>query len=216
MNYLLSSKLFSIKIIQIVQLFYYNCTICIIIRIFTGRISNRKKKWCMKVKILEVSTDELTGAVIRKGEEGELPSIQDEWRFNFAKQLKQLAHATAYVLVAEDTPKQIEGCIIFQMKDKVVPVMAFLEIAPHNKGDKRKYDYVAGCLIAFAFKQTYIKGKKDYKGYLLFEVLEKDPVDTEKLMKMYSTKYNAKKFDHTTMIIIDEAGDKLIERYLPS
>ena len=170
----------------------------------------------MKVKILEVSTDELTGAIIRKGEEGELPSIHDEWRFNFTKQLKQLANATAYVLVAEDTPKQIEGCLIFQMKDKVIPIMAFLEIAPHNKGDKRKYDYVAGCLIAFAFKQTYIRAKKDYKGYLIFEVLEEDPADTEKLMKMYSAKYNAKRIDDTTMIIVDEDGDALIERYLPT
>ncbi len=169
----------------------------------------------MKVKIREVSTDELVGAIIRKGEDGELPSIQDEWRFNFAKQLRKLSNATAYVLVAEDTPKVIEGCMIFQMQGKVVPVMAFLEIAPHNKGDKRKYDYVAGCLIAFAFKQTYIKAKNDYKGYLFFNVLEEDPEDVKKLMQMYSTKYNAIMFDATTMIIVDEGGEELIERYLP-
>jgi hypothetical protein len=170
----------------------------------------------MKVKILEVSTDELIGAIIRKGEEAELPSIQDEWRFNFAKQLKKLSNSTAYVLVAEDTPTEIEGCMIFQMRDKVIPVMAFLEIAPHNKGDKKKYDHVAGCLIAFAFKQTYIKGKKDYKGYLLFDVLEKDPANTKKLMQMYSNKYNAKKMDDSTMIIYDDDGDALIERYFPN
>ncbi len=169
----------------------------------------------MKVKIREVSTDELVSAIIRKGSEEELPSIHDEWRFNFAKQLKKLSNATAYVLSAEDTPKVIEGCMIFQMQDKVVPVMAFLEIAPHNKGDKRKYDYVAGCLIAFAFKQTYIKAKKDYKGYLFFNVLEEDPEDVKKLMQLYSTKYNAKKYDESTMLIIDEDGDELIKRYLP-
>jgi len=126
----------------------------------------------MEVKILEVSADQLKDALIRKGEPGELPSIHDEWRFNFSKNLQKLKYATAYILVAADTPTVIEGCLIFQMKYKVMPYMAYVEIAPHNKGDNRKYDYVAGCLIAFSFKQSVIKGKKDYKGILFFDVQE--------------------------------------------
>ena len=169
----------------------------------------------MEVKILEVSANQLRDALIRKGELGELPSMHDEWRFNFSKNLQKLTNATAYVLVAADTPTIIEGCLIFQMKDKVMPYMAFVEIAPHNRGDSKKYNRVAGCLIAFAFKQSYIKAKKDYKGILFFDVQEETEEETEKLMRHYSKKYNAKLYDGTRMIIVNEDGDELVKRYLP-
>lgn len=169
----------------------------------------------MDVKILEVSANELSNAWIREGEEKELPSMHNNWRFNFASRLKELSNATAYVLVAANTPNIIEGCMIFQWIDKVAPYIAFIEIAPHNRGDNKKYDYIAGCLIAFAFKQTFKSKKEEYKGYLTFDVMEENQEDTEKLMKNYSTRYNAKRIGVTTMLIVDENGDKLVEKYLP-
>src|SRR5688572_18055214 len=125
----------------------------------------------MEVKILEVTADELKDALIREGKAKELPSMYDNWRFNFAAQLKKLLNSKAYVLVAEDTPNVIEGCMIFQWIDKVVSYMAYIEIAPENRGDSKKYDYVAGCLIAFAFKQTFKSKKEDYHAYLTFDIL---------------------------------------------
>lgn len=92
--------------------------------------------------------------------------------------------------------------------------MAFVEVAPHNKGIEKKYDFVAGCLIAFAFKQSYILAEGDYKGQLFFDVQEEDPVNEKKLMVNYSKKYNAKLYMGTTMVIIDDNGDKLIQEYL--
>jgi hypothetical protein len=169
----------------------------------------------MKVKILEVSADELQHALIRVGEEKELPSIHNNWRFNFAAQLKKLSHAKAYVLVAAGTPDIIEGCMIFQWIDKVVPYMAYIEIAPYNRGDNKKYDYVAGCLIAFAFKQTFQSRDPNYKGYLTFDVMEETEQETEKLMKIYSQRYNARRSSPTQMVIIDEDGDALVNKYLP-
>ncbi|MEO7044261.1 MAG: hypothetical protein ABI091_03065 [Ferruginibacter sp.] len=167
----------------------------------------------MNVKIIKVSSEELKDAIIRKGSKEELPSMHDNWRFNFPKH-SQLPNATAYVLVAEETPTIIEGCLIFQMKEKKIPYMAFVEAAPHNRGDKKSYDFVAGCLIAFAFKQSYILSEGNYKGMLFFDVQEEDPVDEKKLMINYSKKYNAKIYMGTTMVIIDEDGDKLIQEYL--
>ena len=167
----------------------------------------------MNVKILKVSSGELTDAFIRiRGIR--LPGLQKGWRFAFDRQIKRLPYAIAYVLVAEETPDVIEGCLIFQMKEKTIPYMAFLEIAPHNKGDEKKYVYVAGCLIAFAFKQSLIQGKGHYKGWLTFDVSEEDEGNQIKLMALYSKKYGAVKVDETQMYIIDEAGDALIEKYL--
>jgi hypothetical protein len=168
----------------------------------------------MNVKILKVATDELKQATIRNGQSIELPSMHGGWRFNFNKLIHKLTYANAYVLVSDETPNVIEGCLIFQMRDKVIPYMAYVEIAPHNKEKPRQYEHVAGCLIAFAFKQSLIHGKGNYKGLLTFDVQEQEPENQKRLMIMYSKRYNAVKVDETTMLIIDDAGHKLIEKYL--
>ncbi|WP_236138421.1 hypothetical protein [Mongoliitalea daihaiensis] len=90
--------------------------------------------------------------------------------------------------------------------------MAFVEVAPHNRGEKKKYYRVAGCLIAFACRQSFIKGKE---GYLAFDVLEESEEDERKLMNLYSQKYGAVRLDHTTtMIILPEGSEKLIHEFL--
>ena len=55
--------------------------------------------------------------------------------------------------------------------------MALLEVAPHNKGNQKKYDRVAGCLIAFAYRQSVIQGKEHFNDMLFFEVLEEKEAD---------------------------------------
>lgn len=167
----------------------------------------------MNVKILKVSSGELADAAI-ENRSIKLPGLHEGWRFAFDKQIKKLPYATAYVLITEETPDVIEGCLIFQMIGGLIPYMAFVEVAPHNKTDAKRYDYVAGCLIAFAFKQSIIQGQGDYKGLLSFDVLEEKKEDQLKLMSLYSRKYKAVRADETLMYIMDEAGDELIEKYL--
>lgn len=90
--------------------------------------------------------------------------------------------------------------------------MAYIEIAPHNKGANKKYAKVAGCLIAFACRRSFIEGKE---GYLAFDVKEEDIESERKLMELYSKKYNAVRLSNsTTMIILPEASERLIELYL--
>ncbi len=169
----------------------------------------------MKVKILEVSADELKDALIREGKAKELPSMHDNWRFNFPSQLRKLPNARAYILVTEDTPNIIEGCMIFEMKGRELPYMAFLEVAPQNKGIEKEFDHVAGCLIAFAFSLTSVNVVKDYyRNILYFDVLEETEEETKKLMRHYSKKYNAKLVSGTRMVIADEDGHNLVKKYL--
>jgi hypothetical protein len=144
-----------------------------------------------------------------------MPSIQQNWKFNFDKELKNLKNATGYLLVTEETPEIIEGCMIFQLIDKKEPYMAFVEIAPHNKTDKKKHDYVAGCLIAYAYQLSLTEGWDYFKGYLQFDVMEQNKEDEKKLMSLYSSKYHAKRVKQsTTMVIADDDGDTLIAQYL--
>jgi hypothetical protein len=100
------------------------------------------------------------------------------------------------------------------MRGKVEPYMTYVEIAPHNKGEKRTYDHVAGCLIAFACRLSIKNGTGDYRGWLAFDVLEENGKDTIKLMAVYSLKYKAMRFGDTSMLITPTAGEVLIEEYL--
>ena len=87
-------------------------------------------------------------------------------------------------------------------------------IAPHNKGTIKEYDNVAGCLIAYACRLSFTKGKGDFTGWLAFDVMEEDKNDEIKLMAMYSQKYNALRFRETTMVIPPQGGQKLIDEFL--
>ncbi|MBC7863359.1 MAG: hypothetical protein IAF38_10315 [Bacteroidia bacterium] len=167
----------------------------------------------MKAKILECAIEKLIPALIRSGIRTEMPSIHNNWRFNFNKHFN-LPNSRAFILVTEENHKQIEGCLIFQMREKTIPYMSFIEIAPHNIGKKKKYDFVAGCLIAYAFQQSLNLGKGDYKGALLFDVKEEHESDQIKLMALYSKKYNAKYIGGTRMGIFDDDGNILITEYL--
>lgn len=168
----------------------------------------------MKIKIIKVETAEEVNALIKEGKAKELPSMQDGWRYNFDKQIKKLKNATGYLLVTEETPDIIEGVMIFQMVDKMMPYIAYIEVAPRNRIAAKKYNHVAGCLIAYAFQLSVMNGIGDYKSILFFDVLEEKKEDKLKLMAVYSKKYNAKQWDDTTMVISDEDGEALVTKYL--
>ena len=167
----------------------------------------------MKVKIIKLIDNQQVDAAILSPLKVTLPSITDGWRFNFKSHSKKKGFQT-YILVCEDTPTVIEGCLIFQLLDMVEPYMAYVEIAPHNKGKSKRYDKVAGCLIAFACRLSFINGKDHYKGWLAFDVLEEDKKDEINLMALYCQKYGALKWGDTTMVLSPEVGEKLINEYL--
>jgi hypothetical protein len=169
----------------------------------------------MSIKIIVLATGEKADAVIKEGKISEMPSLEEGWKFDLQKQLKNLKDATGYILVREDTPKVIEGCMIYQLVNKKEPYMAYLEVAPHNKGDEKKHDNVAGCLIAYAFKLSLMIGVGDYKGALHFKIGEEKKEDEIKLMSLYSKKYNAYRLGESNiMVIYDADGEDLINRYL--
>lgn len=167
----------------------------------------------MNVKILETETKyEIKSHIhLVSKNKSKLPSLKDGWRFNFSKHSKRKDFET-YILTADQTPEIIEGCLIIESKSPHQVYMAFIEVAPHNRGHLKKYERVAGCLIAFACRQSFIKGKE---GYLAFDVIEEEKNDEIKLMKLYSQKYKAVRLDNsTTMIILPEGSEKLIKEFL--
>lgn len=172
----------------------------------------------MKVKIYDLNNKvEIEAKILElKDYKGSLPSLTDHWRFNFNKHSK-MKNTKTYVLVCENDEEVPEGCLIFEMRDKIEPFMAYVEIVPHNKGKGGRFDKVAGCLIAFACRLSFKLGEADYKGWLSFEIGEPTKEEAEKLMGLYSEKYKAVRFQATNiMIIAPKEGEELIEFYLNS
>lgn len=167
----------------------------------------------MKVKILELeSKSEVKSQIyLVTKNKSKLPSINDGWRFNFSKHSKGKDFET-YILATNKTPEIIEGCLIINTKSPHQVYMAFVEVAPHNRGNKKRYDKVAGCLIAFACRQSFINGQE---GFLAFDVLEEKEENQKKLMNIYSRKYDAVRLDDsTTMIILPNGSERLINEFL--
>ena len=167
----------------------------------------------MNVKIYTSKNEIPTEALILPGTGFVLPDLQMGWRFDFSKHSKG-KDTFMYVLVTKSDKVRIQGCLIYKMRDKKEPYMAYLEVAPHNKGNNKEFKDVAGCLIAFACRLSFKLGESYFKGWLVFDVLEANKEDEIKLMTLYSNKYGAKKFGETTMLIEPSEGEKLIEKYL--
>ena len=64
----------------------------------------------MRVKILDQGKHEVDAEIL-DGRKFKLPSIQEAWRFNFAKHSKAKG-ASTFVLVTVETPKIVEGCLL--------------------------------------------------------------------------------------------------------
>ena len=110
----------------------------------------------------------------------------------------------------------IEGCLIFEMRNGVEPYMAFMEVAPHNRGQEKVLEHIAGCLIATACRLSEKHGKDHYRGWLTFDVRERQKEDEIKLMAVYCQKYGALRWGETTMLISPENGEELISKFLTS
>lgn len=168
----------------------------------------------MKVKILRVADEKLVDAEINEGENYKLPSRADGWKFDISNQLN-LKNTYVYVLVRDEDPAIIEGYLVYKLNNQE-PYMAYLEVAPHNKGNKKVYDLVAGCLLAYAARLSSLNGKDSFRGWLAFTVQEDNLEDQNKLMALYSKRYYAKKVTRTEMVISPTDGEKLVEKYLGS
>jgi len=136
---------------------------------------------------------------------GKLPLKKDGWKFDWNKLIKE-KNTETYVLRLKDSTKQIEGILQLKIENEML-IMDVIEIAPHNLGSSNKrFDYVAGCLIAFGCRQSF-RLKGPYKGFLTF-------TSKTNLIELYKSKYGATQALGQRMFIDDINGLKLIEKYL--
>ena len=159
----------------------------------------------MVVHILDVVNNQLVEAEIVPANGNKIPLKKDGWNFNWKNLIKE-KNSEVFVLKLKGVDKSIEGVLQLKIMNEML-VMEVLEIAPHNVGrENKKYDYVAGCLIAFACRESF-KLESEYQGFLTF-------VSKTNLIEWYKKKYKAEQGLGQRMFISAENGLKLINAYL--
>ncbi len=155
------------------------------------------------IYILELLTNKLIEVEIEFAKSNEMPLKRNAWNFNWRKLIKE-ENTKTYILKIKETP-DVEGVLQLKIKNNML-IMDVIEIAPHNIGKNKKYDYVAGCLIAFACRESF-KIDGNYKGFLTF-------VSKTNLIRWYSVKYGAELALGQRMFIDSNKGLVLIKKYL--
>jgi hypothetical protein len=156
--------------------------------------------------VLDINAKQLVAAEIVEGTLNEMPLKKDGWNFNWRTAFKTRS-SKVYILKLKSDDKAIQGALQLLKTDDEMLIMELLELAPDNVGKNQKqYDYVAGCLIAFACRESF-KLKSNYKGFLTFE-------SKTKLKDWYIDKYGAQLAMGQKMYIDPNSGEKLIQKYL--
>lgn len=136
---------------------------------------------------------------------GKLPLKRDGWKFDWNKLINE-KNTKTYLLRLKRKPNSVQGILQLRLENDML-IMDAIEIAPHNIGSTNKtFDYVAGCLIAFACRESF-KINGTYKGYLTF-------TSKTNLVNWYKDKYGATQALGQRMFIDDISGSKLIQKYL--
>lgn len=154
--------------------------------------------------VREVKTDKLRKVSIEKIELKNIKIVSKEYDFDWLKLSKQTGSMT-YALKPDEQLDKVLG-LLHLTKSKGMLIMNLLEVTKENIGKLKRYDYIAGCLIAFACQQSF-EMESSYKGFLTFNA------KTE-LVELYTTKYYARQINGQRMYIDPESGVKLINEYL--
>lgn len=155
--------------------------------------------------IRDTLKNQLVAAEIMPVDLKNTPSKKDGWKFDWSE-LATEHKEQIFVLRTLQSPENPEGALHLLVAGDML-VMNALELAPTHVGTKHTcYDDVAGCLIAFACRESF-KVKSNYRGFLTF-------VAKSKLIYCKTDVYGAKRVLGQRMCIDWETGQDLIKKYL--
>lgn len=123
------------------------------------------------------------------------------WRFNWADEFKN-PDRTVYKLVIINNVDIIQGLVSLTPSDDNV-FMHLIESAPFNFGKTKMYEGVPGNLVAFACRQSFLRGTE---GYVSFR-------SKTKLIDHYTKTLGAVHYGGHLMVISTDAALILIEKY---
>jgi len=156
----------------------------------TNSIENVITKDSFKTDILPLSPKDVKTVTKKNG-----------WRFNWVDEFKD-PDRTVYKLVIVNNVDIIQGLVSLTPEHDNV-FMRLIETAPFNFGKNKMYEGVPGNLVAFACRQSFLRGTE---GYVSFR-------SKTKLIDHYTETLGAIHYGGHLMIINTDAALKLIEKY---
>lgn len=160
----------------------------------------------MRVKIENTIKNEIVNAQILSADNlSDMPLKGNDWNFNWRELYKKGGYF--YKIIVDDEPNEIQGIVRFSIKENEMLYLENIELAPHNLGAKGKYNLLAGSLLAYCCKQSFILGKNPYQGFVVFD-------SKTKLINFYMEKYGASLLFGQRMCFYPDASNKLIDKYL--
>lgn len=156
----------------------------------TNSIENVITQDSFKTEVIPVTLKDLKGVTKKNG-----------WRFNWTAEFKE-PDRTVYKLGIVDNVKIIQGLISLTPKAESV-FMDLIETAPFNFGKNKMYHGVLGNLVAFACRQSFLRGTE---GFVSFR-------SKTSLIKHYEESLKAIHHGGHLMIIDKETALTLIEKY---
>jgi hypothetical protein len=156
----------------------------------------------MEIQLKDIVNNKLIEAIILPAALKDMPT---NWNFEWKELFR--AGGMFFKLVLKKTPGISEGIIMLSIADSQMVYINNIESAPHNIGDGKKYDNVAGCLLAYACKLSFEYGRKGYHGFVSFD-------SKTKLIQLYRDKYGALHIGGQKMYFSPQAGKSLINKYL--
>lgn len=160
----------------------------------------------MKVNLIERKTKKIHTAEITIAKSKDIPFKKDGWKFNW-RNLYKTDSALILKISLLESPNVMEGMMMLTILFDEMVYMDNVEVAPHNYGKNKKFENVAGSLIAFACLEAFIIGKNAYNGFLSF-------TSKTELIELYAQKYGAIIAMNSRMYIDSEIAKKLINQYL--
>jgi len=160
----------------------------------------------MKIFLLEKKSGKEKAVAISSVLKKELPLKKDGWQFNW-RTLFEVEGADFFKITLDETSQIIEGMLMLTIFNEEMVFMNNIEIAPHNYGRHGIFKNVAGCLIAYACKESFERGIGNYNGFLSFD-------SKTVLIQLYQEKYGAKLAMGHKMYFNPESGKKLMKKYL--
>ena len=123
------------------------------------------------------------------------------WSFNWTKELKE-NDRDVYKLTIVNNPNVIQGLISFTIREDNI-FMHLVESAPFNIGRNKVYEGVAGNLVAFACKTSFLN---NLQGYVSF-------FSKTRLIDHYIKSLGAYHFGGHLMVIMTESAQVLVDKY---
>jgi hypothetical protein len=152
-----------------------------------------------------ISGDSFATEVFRLTKEDlKLITRKNKWSFDWKSEWEDNGKEV-YKLTIVNNPSIIQGLLSITIQSDHI-YMNLLESAPFNIGKRKIYEGVAGNLVAFACKLSFLHG---FDGYVAFTA-------KTRLIEHYTKMLGAQLFRGQLMIINTIAAQELIDKYFKS